>query len=222
MNSTTPLEPRKGELSHQFDDLRQQKDSADLGMWAFLLTEVLFFAGLFTAYSLYRWKYPQVWIEGSHMMDIKLGALNTMVLLTSSLTMVFAVDSAQKGNNRAVVGWLIFTMILGATFLGVKGIEYHHKYVEHLIPGRHFQFEVDPAAAPQAQLFFSLYFIMTGLHALHMIIGIGLLTVIAVMAHKGKFSKTYANPVEISGLYWHFVDIVWIFLFPLLYLVGSR
>jgi cytochrome c oxidase subunit 3 len=208
------------ELSHQFDDLEQQKAAADLGMWSFLLTEVLFFGGLFLCYAVYRWHYPEAFIAASEMLDVKLGAVNTFVLLTSSLTMAMAVHSAHQGDRKAIVRWLIITMILGSVFLGVKVVEYNHKFHEHLVPGPYFQMNI-PNPQP-AQLYFSLYFAMTGLHAVHMIIGLGLLTVIAIMAHRGKFSKTYSNPVEISGLYWHFVDIVWIFLYPLLYLIGTR
>jgi cytochrome c oxidase subunit 3 len=209
------------ELSHQFDDLNQQREAAQLGMWVFLVTEILFFGGLFMAYSLYRMKYPDVFAECSLVMDWKLGALNTAVLLTSSLTMVLAVVAAEKGRREALVRWLIITMVFGAVFLVVKAFEYHHKYVEHMIPGPHFT-QTHFQHPEAAQIYFSLYFAMTGLHALHMIIGLGLMSVITWMAYKGKFTTTYNNPVEISGLYWHFVDLVWIFLFPLLYLIGVR
>lgn len=207
------------ELSHQFDDLVQQKEAAQLGMWLFLATEVLFFGGLFMAYTLYRSEYPEVFAECSRIMDWRLGALNTGVLLTSSLTMVLAVVAAEQGRIKALIRWLIVTMGFGFVFLFIKGVEYHQKFVEHLVPGPWFTHEI-PNRGP-AQIFYSLYFGMTGLHALHMIIGIGLLSYIAWMAHKGKFTTTYNNPVEISGLYWHFVDLIWIFLFPLLYLIGS-
>ena len=208
------------ELSHQYNDMVQQKEASQLGMWLFLATEVLFFGGLFMAYTLYRNEYPDVYVECSRLMDWRLGALNTGVLLTSSLTMVLAVVAAEQGRIKALIRWLIVTMGFGVVFLVVKGIEYHAKFVEHLVPGPWFTHEIPNRGA--AQIFFSLYFGMTGLHALHMIIGIGLLSAIAYMAHKGKFTTTYNNPVEISGLYWHFVDLVWIFLFPLLYLIGSN
>jgi cytochrome c oxidase subunit 3 len=208
------------ELSHQFDDLVQQREAAQLGMWLFLGTEVLFFGGLFMAYTLYRSEYPEVYAECAKLMNWQLGALNTAVLLTSSLTMVLAVLAAEQGRIKDLIRWLIVTMVFGGVFLVVKAFEYHHKFVEHLVPGPWFTHELSNRGA--AQIFFSIYFTMTGLHALHMIIGIGILSTIAWMAHKGKFTKTYNNPVEISGLYWHFVDLVWIFLFPLLYLIGSR
>jgi len=208
------------ELSHQFEDLEQQKETADLGMWTFLITEVLFFAGMFFTYSYYRYQYSEIFETGSRFMDLAYGSINTAVLLTSSLTMVMAVHAGKQGRRKGIVGWLGATMFLGLIFLVIKSIEYTHKFQEHLVPGAKF----DPALAahPGAQIFFSLYFCMTGLHALHMVIGEGILLTIATMAWRGKFSTTYSNPVEVAGLYWHFVDLVWIFLFPLFYLVGSR
>jgi len=208
------------ELSHQFETLDQQARASSLGMWAFLVTETLFFGGLFLLYTLYRLKYPDAFVECSKLMDWRLGALNTCVLLTSSLTMAFAVHAAEEGEKHHIVGWVVATIVLGTIFLGVKGFEYHHKFVEHLVPGPNFQ--LDSINFRAAQLFFGLYFAMTGLHALHMIIGLGLLTFISVMAERGRYTKTYSNPVQMVGLYWHFVDIVWIFLFPLLYLIGNR
>ena len=207
-------------LQHHFDTLEQQHEAATLGMWLFLVTEVLFFGGLFMAYLLYRVWYHEAWAEGSRELSIRLGGFNTVVLIGSSLTMAMAVRSAQTGFRRANVGWLLATMALGATFLVVKYFEYREKFELHHVPG--YDFHVDPAHAGIAgpmEIFFSLYFTMTGLHALHMIIGLGLMTVITTMAYRGRFSPQWYTPVEMSGLYWHFVDIVWIFLFPLLYLV---
>ena len=207
-------------LAHQFYDLAQQHEAASLGMWVFLVTEVLFFGGLFTTYLLYRTWYPQAFVQASHHLDIFWGATNTAVLIGSSLTMALAVHAAQTGHRRATVVFIVLTMVLGATFLGIKGLEYSHKFHEHLVPGADFRFE---GAQPQhAEIFFSLYFIMTGLHALHMVIGLGIMTVLAWMTGRGRFSPEYYSPVEIGGLYWHFVDIVWIFLFPLLYLIGRH
>lgn len=206
-------------LQHHFDTLEQQQHASTLGMWVFLVTEVLFFGGLFMAYILYRTWYPEMFMAASSHLDIKLGAFNTVVLIGSSLTMALAVHEAQLGNRKATIILLVSTMVLGAVFLGVKVIEYSDKFHHHLVPGPNFQF-----AAPfsqNAQLYFSLYFAMTGLHAVHMIIGIVLMTVITVMTAKGRFSPEYYTPVEMMGLYWHFVDIVWIFLFPLLYLIGG-
>jgi cytochrome c oxidase subunit 3 len=204
-------------LQHQFDTMEQQQESATLGMWIFLVTEVMFFGGLFMAYLLYRIWYPEAWAEGSRELDIVLGGVNTVVLIGSSLTMALAVRAAQTGFPRATVTWLLLTMALGLTFLVIKGFEYAHKFHEHHVPGPNFQFEGPHAR--QVEIFLSLYFAMTGLHALHMVIGFGLLSVIAWMAYRRRFSPDWYAPVEMSGLYWHFVDIVWIFLFPLLYLV---
>jgi cytochrome c oxidase subunit III len=204
-------------LQHQFDTMEQQQESATLGMWLFLVTEIMFFGGLFMAYLLYRVWYPVAWAEGSLELDIVLGGVNTVVLIGSSLTMALAVRAAQTGFPRATVNWLLLTIVLGGTFLVIKGFEYAHKFHEHHVPGPNFVFEGEHAR--QVEIFLSLYFAMTGLHALHMVIGFGLLSVIAWMAYKRRFSPEWYAPVEMAGLYWHFVDIVWIFLFPLLYLV---
>jgi cytochrome c oxidase subunit 3 len=237
-------------LQHHFDTMAQQKEAAVIGMWVFLLTEILFFGGLFVAYMVYRIWYFDAFAEASRSLDLFWGGLNTAVLIGSSLTMAMAVRGAQTNKRTATVNWLILTMILGAVFLGVKVIEYSDKFEHHHVPGPNFVWAAEhaapaaeggagheAAAAPAAeaghralalspeqlqnttQIYFSLYFTMTGLHALHMIIGIGLMCVITWMAWKGKFDEQYYTPVEMSGLYWHFVDIVWIFLFPLLYLV---
>jgi cytochrome c oxidase subunit 3 len=238
-------------LQHHFDTMAQQKEASTLGMWVFLLTEVLFFGGLFFAYMLYRIWYFDAFAEASRTLDIFWGALNTAVLIGSSLTMALAVRAAQTGERAGTVRWLVLTMILGAVFLGVKVIEYADKFEHHHVPGPHFVWDSEhpapggvaagehgaeapgvtaaatehrPAASGTdlqrlTQIYFSLYFTMTGLHALHMIVGIGIMLVITRMAAKGAFSPAYYTPVEIAGLYWHFVDLVWIFLFPLLYLV---
>ncbi len=202
---------------HHFDTLQQQHEASTLGMWIFLITEVMFFGGLFMAYMLYRVWYPTAWSEGSSELDIVLGGFNTVVLIGSSLTMAFAVRSAQTGRRHGTMLWLVLTMALGMTFLVVKFFEYKHKWDLNHIPGPNFQFE--GPEAPHVQIFLSLYFMMTGLHALHMVIGFGILSWILWMAYKDRFSPEWYTPVEMSGLYWHFVDIVWIFLFPLLYLV---
>jgi cytochrome c oxidase subunit III len=249
-------------LQHHFDTMRQQKEAAVIGMWVFLLTEILFFGGLFVAYMIYRVWYFEAFAEASRRLNLFWGALNTAVLIFSSLTMALAVRSAQTNNRKWTVNWLILTMLLGCVFLGVKVIEYQDKFANLEVPGANYNWlaheqheaaaaggheggaEAVPAAAVEGgpstalatgehrqlhmtpdqlqrttQLYFSLYFTMTGLHALHMIVGVGLMMVITWMAWKGKFDSQYYTPVEMSGLYWHFVDIVWIFLFPLLYLV---
>jgi cytochrome c oxidase subunit 3 len=207
-------------LAHHFDNLEQQREATTLGMWVFLVTEVLFFGGLFMVYLVYRSWYPDAFAAGSHELDITLGTINTAVLITSSLTMALAVHAAQLGERRRLMMFLVVTMALGATFLGIKGVEYYHKFAEHHVPGPGFVFEKEYAR--HAQLFFSLYFLMTGLHALHMVIGIGIMLWMLAWSWKGTVTAEYYSPIEISGLYWHFVDIVWIFLFPLLYLLGRH
>ena len=189
-------------------------------MWVFLATEVLFFGGMFMAYILYRMWYPDAWIAGSHHLNITQGAFNTAVLIGSSLTMALAVRSAQISNRTGQIVNLILTIIFGSVFLVVKYFEYAEKFEHHLVPGPNFDMTLP--VANQQQLFFSIYFMMTGIHALHMVVGIGLMLVILAMAWRGRFSASYYTPVEVSGLYWHFVDIVWIFLFPLLYLLGRH
>ena len=207
-------------LMHHFENLEQQRTASTLGMWIFLATEVMFFGGLFTAYTVYRALHPLAFAEVSRQLDIVLGTVNTVVLITSSFTMVLAVYGAQTGKRKLLVLFLLVTLVLGLAFLGIKFAEYYHKFHEHHFPGPSFRY-----AAPyvrEAQMFFSLYFAMTGLHALHMVVGIVLLSVLVVMAWQGRFTPEYHNPVELSGLYWHFVDIIWIFLYPLLYLLGRH
>jgi cytochrome c oxidase subunit 3 len=207
-------------LAHHFDNLEQQTEAASLGMWVFLLTEVLFFGGLFLVYTVYRHLYHDAFVAASQELDVLLGAINTGVLIASSLTMALAVHAAQTGSRRLLTMFLIATILLGGVFLGIKATEYAHKFAEHHVPGAGFQFE--PKYFLHAQIFFSLYFIMTGLHALHMVIGIGILLVMVWMARRRLFSPEYYAPIEVAGLYWHFVDIVWIFLFPMLYLIGRH
>jgi cytochrome c oxidase subunit 3 len=225
-------------LQHHFDTLEQQKESSTLGMWLFLVTEIMFFGGLFTTYVVYRSAYPREFMAASHTLDWKLGAFNTAVLILSSLTMALAIWAAQVNRRKQVVVYLIATMILGLVFLGVKAVEYADKFEHHHVPGANFVWsegahgEEGHAAPPptpeqvafakHVQLFFSLYFIMTGLHAVHMICGIGVLAFLLVPSWKGRYNSAYHNPLECTGLYWHFVDIVWIFLFPLLYLLGAH
>ncbi|MEP0844762.1 MAG: cytochrome c oxidase subunit 3 [Phycisphaerae bacterium] len=188
-------------------------------MWAFLITEVMFFGGMFTAYAYYRYRYPAAFAAGSAHLDVTLGTINTAVLIGSSLTMVLAVHAAQLGRNRDIVRFFLMTIGLGLVFLVIKAFEYGHKWRDHLVPGRHFRWHGDGGGGP-VQLFYSLYFAMTGMHALHMVIGMALIGVLAVMAGRGRFTPQNHNAVENIGLYWHFVDVIWIFLFPLLYLLG--
>ena len=276
-------------LQHQFEDMKQQEDSVSIGMWLFLVQEIMFFGGLFTVYLVFRSKYPMAFAAGSNHLDAFWGGLNTIVLIVSSLTMALTVYYAQKGNRNMQVILILLTMIFGATFLGVKAIEYTDKYNHGTIPvagwnkkvkedrnaehantplkpcyeaghGSTEHAYVNPRGEFQwtdcslvklaqdhnyltadekigyfsngqidlnkfrgkVQIFFWIYFVMTGLHALHMIVGLGLMTWLLWKAWKGTFSAEYYMPVEMSGLYWHFVDIVWIFLFPLLYLLGRH
>ena len=189
-------------------------------MWVFLATEVLFFGGMFRGYTVYRIGNPQAFASASNHLDIVLGTINTAVLICSSFTMALAVRAAQLDTRKPTIIFLILTMILGTVFLGIKFTEYYAKFEEHFVPGSAFVYPGPQANA--AEIFFSFYFAMTGMHALHMIIGLGLLTTMIVKTARGRFSASYYTPVEIVGLYWHFVDIVWIFLFPLLYLVGRH
>ena len=274
-------------LQHQFEDMQQQEESVSIGMWMFLVQEIMFFGGLFTAYLVFRSKYPMAFAAGSNHLDAFWGGLNTLVLIVSSLTMALTVYYAQKNNRNMQVIMILLTMAFGATFLGVKAIEYTDKYNHALVPvagwNKHvpeaageshstakpcwevdhnapaeehpnprgdFQF-ADCSLVKQAlegnyltasekvgyfsngqvdgnkfrdkvRIFYYLYFVMTGLHALHMVVGLGLMTWLLITAWRGSYNEDYYMPVEMSGLYWHFVDIVWIFLFPLLYLLGRH
>jgi cytochrome c oxidase subunit 3 len=209
-------------LREQFDTEEQQKDASTLGMWIFLITEIMFFGGMFAAYTIYRSAYPTVFGVASTSLNVTIGAINTCVLLLSSFTMVMAVRAGQLGQRNMIIFFLIITLIFGCVFLGVKAYEWTEKYEEHHMPGQAaFHLEGTPLQGP-AKLFFSLYFAMTGLHALHMVVGVGILTFIILETKKGKYSADYYTPIDIAGLYWHFVDIVWIFLFPLLYLIDRH
>jgi cytochrome c oxidase subunit 3 len=207
-------------LAHQFDNPAQQQEAATLGMWVFLVTEVLFFGGLFITYAVYRSWYPDAFAAASHELLIWAGTTNTAVLITSSLTMALSVHAAQTGDRRRLMMFLVVTMILGTAFLGIKAFEYYTGFTEGHLPGAGFRFEAKHFQ--HAQIFFSLYFLMTGLHALHMIVGLGIMAVMLWLSWHGTITAEYYTPIEISGLYWHFVDIVWIFLFPLLYLIGRH
>ena len=206
--------------AHHFNDLEQQHAASWIGMWVFLATEVMFFGGMFACYTVYRFWYAEAFTSASNHLDVWLGAINTVVLIGSSFTMALAVYNAETGRTKPLIYFLLLTIVLGLVFLGIKFYEYHTKFEEHLVPGSSFQYE--GPLARQAEIFFSLYFAMTGMHAVHMIIGIGLLAALVFKARRGRFSALYHTPVELTGLYWHFVDIVWIFLFPLLYLIGRH
>lgn len=271
-------------LVHHFDNMEQQREAGTLGMWWFLLTEIMFFGGMFLAYTIYRHMYFDAFAAGSNVLNIWWGAFNTAVLIASSLTMALAVYHAQTGNYKKVTFFLIFTVFLGTVFLRVKYIEYSNKFEEHVFPAGDFRWPIEEKAGPpqnfgdlmlmlvglspsgehkaivdmqspmpgnvttayaeggssysvagnipveasdqgfagHVRLYFWIYFVMTGFHALHMIIGIGLLLTLAWQSWHGKFTREYHSYIELTGLYWHFVDIVWIFLFPLLYLVDRH
>ena len=205
-------------VARHFENREQQTEASSVGMWAFLVTEVMFFGGVFAGYAVCHSLYPGAFGEASKLLSVVLGATNTGVLICSSLMMALAVRSAQVDDRKKLVRFLILTILLGLVFLGIKSVEYTHKFQEHLFPGPSFRFE--GAEGGGAEIFFSFYFAMTGLHALHMIIGMGILVWLIVRARKGHFSSAYHTPVENMGLYWHFVDIVWVFLFPVLYLIS--
>ncbi len=206
-------------LAHHFEDFEQQNESMNLGMWAFLASEVMFFGAVFVGLSIYRSHYPHAFAEASNRLDVPLGTFNTVVLIGSSLTMALAVRAGQLGRRKQITGWLLATIGLAFVFFGVKAVEYSHKFHDHLFPGPNFTKDFpDPAS----EIFFGFYFGMTGLHALHMVIGVVVMAVIAVKAWRGRYTSSFNFPVEMTGLYWHFVDLVWIFLFPMLYLIGRH
>jgi cytochrome c oxidase subunit 3 len=219
-------------LRHHFESISQQREAANFGMWIFLLTEIMFFGGMFCAYLIFRNWYHPAFVAGSNMMNITLGTTNTAVLIGSSLTMAMAVYSAEMRRKGQLILFLSLTIVLGLVFLGIKGVEWHAEYVEHHVPGMNFSIQefvhpTNPKAIPLApdmaektQLYFSLYFLMTGMHALHMIIGISIICFLIAAASRGAFTNGHVMPIENFGLYWHFVDIIWIFLFPLLYLIS--
>jgi cytochrome c oxidase subunit 3 len=211
-------------VAHHFANIEQQRETASLGMWTFLATEVLVFGALFAGYAAYRAWYPAAFEAGSGRLNILIGAINTVVLLTSSLTMALSVYATRVGRQRMLVTCLTLTALLGTAFMGFKALEYYIDYRENLVPG--LAFDVAEWAgyeeAQQVKLFLMFYYIMTGLHAVHLTVGIGLLAWLIVLARRGRFSPAHYMPVEVSGLYWHFVDVVWIFLLPLLYLTGTH
>lgn len=204
-------------VEEQFINAPQQREAAALGMWVFLATEVLFFGVLFASYVIGRVLYPGGFAEASRHTHVIVGSVNTAILLTSSLCMALAVRAAMLEASRTVTWFLVATFLLGAAFLGLKGYEYYAEFRDGLVPAVNLPLH---AGANPIALFFFLYFVMTGLHALHLAIGLVVVAVLAIRAAKGEFTRGYYHPVEIGGLYWHFVDIVWIFLYPLIYLVS--
>ena len=211
--------------AHHFNSAEHEYSAAKLGTWTFLVTEILMFGGLFVGYILYHGKYPEMFHVGSKFLDWKLGALNTVVLLISSLTMALGIYYAQRDDKRKSLINLYITMACGFVFLIVKYFEYHHKIELGLLPGQYFK-PTEPATQallqefPNLPMYFSFYFCMTGLHGSHVIAGMGLIVWVIIRTHRGEFGPKYYTPVECVGLFWHLVDLIWIYLFPLLYLVG--
>lgn len=213
-------EPQRGQHAHHFEDADQQREAGELGMWVFLVTEFMFFGGLFLGYLVYRYWYPHGFAEASRTMDVLLGTVNTAVLLTSSFTMALAVHAAHASQCRQLVRLLLMTCGLGGIFLVIKGYEYHHKYAEHLVPFMS-DFVAPGLHREGAMTFLNFYFVMTGLHALHMVIGIGVMLALVWLARRGTVLGPDRTSVHNAGLYWHFVDLVWVFLFPFFYLVAA-
>jgi len=221
---------------HHFETEEQQREAGTFGMWLFLLTEIMFFGGLFFSYLLYRNWYYDAFVVASNQLSVPLGGTNTAVLITSGFCMALAVWAAEVRKKGLLVITLILTILFGCVFIGIKADEYHEKWEMHHIPGDHFdvaQFvnphayglkeePLPPDQAAHTQIFFSLYFLMTGLHALHMMIGLVILFWLLWRANRGDFTSGYVAPIENFALYWHFVDIVWLFLFPLLYLINRH
>ena len=215
---TASLQAHAGHLQHHFVSSGQQRSAAKLGMWIFLATEILFFGGLFMAYGAIRYFYPGTFLAAHGYLSVPFGGLNTVVLISSSFTMALAVRAAQLGQRRQLMLLLGLTLTLALVFLGVKGVEYAHKFELGLMPGKFYRAQA-LGIAGLPHVFFGIYFTMTGLHAVHVIAGMGVIAWILLRARRGDFSAAYYTPVENVGLYWHLVDLVWIFLFPLLYLV---
>ena len=204
-------------LAHHFSSLERQVDASRLGMWLFLCTEVLLFAGLFTGYAVYRYSFPIAFAASARTSEIWAGTLNTVVLITSSLTVALAIHFVRTGRQRAAVVCLLITLAFALTFLGIKAIEYTAHFHEHQLPGRYYRFE--GVRLPGASMYWALYFLMTGLHGLHVLIGMSVLGVIAWRTSRGYYTPHYYVGIKLAGLYWHLVDLIWIFLFPLLYLI---
>jgi cytochrome c oxidase subunit 3 len=222
-------------LQHQFDDMEQQRECFSLGMWLFLATEIMMFGGLFFAYSFYRWKFAGGFHVGSSLLDTNLGTVNTFVLLASSMTMAMAVHAAEVRNKNLLLAMLALTWLFGAAFIGIKAVEWTKDWHEGLVPGLNWSVFSHPELGHHVQtelakynaqphdlmMYFVIYFCMAGLHAIHMIVGLIIVGALIIYAARGIFTNGNDQPVEISGLYWHLIDIIWVFLFPLLYLIAG-
>ena len=204
-------------VAHHFPNLRQQEHAARLGMWLFLATEILLFAGLFTGYAVYRFEFPLAFAEGSRHLSTAAGTINTVVLITSSFTVALAIHFARTDKPKAAAICLVITLLFALAFLGIKAIEYINHFHEHALPGKYYAFE--EVKLPGAAMFYSLYFLMTGLHAVHVVAGMSVLSYVLWRTLQGRYSSRYYTGIELGGLYWHLVDMVWIFLYPLLYLI---
>jgi cytochrome c oxidase subunit 3 len=205
-------------LQHHFKDMDQQFNAAKIGMWLFLVTEVLMFGGLFIGYGIMHSRHPEAFMAAHHHLNRTLGALNTVVLLLSSFTMVMAVWAAQTSRKKLVILFLLITLLCAGTFMVVKYYEYSHKFHEGLLPGKFYSHEGD--TVPGQFMFFSFYFMMTGLHGIHVLLGMVVISWLLYRAIRGDFSAEYFSPVDITGLYWHLVDLIWIYVFPLMYLIS--
>lgn len=210
--------PHPAHLQHHFTDAEQQRESAKLGMWIFLLTEILLFGGLFVAYGIFRAWNPEMFFNAHKALDVTLGTINTVVLITSSLTMALSIHAMQLNRRSQTVMFLFLTLIFAGVFLVIKYFEYSHKIELGQLPGKFYTFTGIAGSNPH--IFFSVYFSMTGLHGVHVIFGMFAITWVLIKTLKNRFSAEYYTPIEMVGLYWHLVDMIWIFLFPLLYLIG--
>lgn len=216
--TSTPDTPQASPLAHHFADMEQQRDSAKLGMWVFLLTEVLLFGGLFCVYAIYRAWHPEMFFNAHKQLNVWMGATNTIVLIVSSVTMALAIRNMQLNQHKPAVRFIIATLALAGVFLVIKYFEYAHKIHLGQLPGKYYTFTGLEGTNPH--VFFSVYFMMTGLHGFHVVCGMGAMVWLLRRIRKGEFSAEYYTPIEMTGLYWHLVDLIWIFLFPLFYLIG--
>ncbi len=203
-------------VAHHFESLEKQAQAQRLGMWLFLATEILLFTALFAAYGVYRFLYTAAFSEASRGLETWLGGVNTLILVTSSFTVAMGLDAATRGRTRRTAGLLGASILLGAVFLALKALEYHHHFARGELPGRYY---TGPIPGSGGALFFTLYFLITGLHAIHVLIGMTVLAVVAARCWRGAYDAEYHVPVELAGLYWHLVDLIWIFVFPLIYLI---
>jgi len=214
MSDATVAPPQ---LAHHFESLEKQQHAARLGMWLFLATEVLLFTALFAGYGVYRYLYSDTFQQASRHLHTWIGLTNTLILIVSSFTVAAGLDQAAKGKGRSTFLLFMFSVLCGVVFMCFKAYEYTHHFHEGMLPGRYYTFEA-LGSGPGGAIFFSLYYLITGLHAFHVMLGMTVLTVIGLRARAGRYTTEYFVPVELAGLYWHLVDLIWIFVFPLIYL----